>query len=391
MAEQTTFVGDTTNTGVNWRTTYQLLTTKQKFASEFGWAAFNKTPLLKAFGLEAFGVQAVQDVQAFGVSMARAATGSQDGKLIRFDQGVHSVSGAVMETTGSSTFVGRLGSFTPELVEGGDSWVYAWHRLIASRFIPDVDVQDNGPDRYIDIKAHKVGEMKQVIVRDFNLAILGNAAAPQIGVLGPSSVNNDLPNLISVTQTANVGSIAKSAGAYWQNQAKAIANLGGGGEMDRPITMRRSMMKGMNDAQIFAESTGVYLYVATQGAWQFYDRLMYADSVQAANAQVFGGKSDYDAAGIDHFVFRKRPMVWEPALTIPVGATASTEAIYAIHLPTFAISLRSEEAFLQTPWEDPRTHDTQRTLNAQNRTRMTPMVTGMRSHVVFYDLPANND
>lgn len=394
MAESNTFTGQPS--GVNVRTSFQLLTSKQAITAGYLWACFGATPFLQAIGVEAFGVPSMDNPDAFGMALAESMQGDQNGRLVRFDEGHTAVEGTVFATTGTTNHVGRLGSFTPSLVEGGDAWIYSWHRLIGSRFIPDVDVQDNGPDRYVDIKALRAEELKQSVVRDFSYCVLGSSSAPDTGVLGPSAVLSDLPNLISVTQGATaVGGILKNASAggisFWTNGVKAITDIGGGGEMDRPLILRRSMQKGLNDRMKYAEASPFYLLLATQGAWQYYDRLFYADAVMAGNSAVFGLKQKYDAAGIDHMCFRKFPMVWDPNVTVPLGATGSTESIYGIHLPTFAISLRKEEAFKQTDWEEPREHDQQRTLVLQNRTRYTPMVTGRRGHVVFYNMPACGD
>lgn len=395
--ESNTWVG--VITGEDDRDTFQKITSKQYIQANYGWACFEATPFLNALGVEAMGVAAMDNEDNFGLAMARSMKGSQEGKLIRFDSGVRSISGDIFATPGTSTFVGRMDSFTPVLVEGGDSWIYSWHRLIASEFIPDVDVQDN-TNGYHDIKKLKMERMKQDIVRDFSLSILGNSSGPNNGTMGPTSNNTDLPNLISVTQTTgtSIGGIDRAASVdggttyYWKNGFKAITSLGGGGPMDRPITYRRSMLKGMNDQRKFAESKMRYLLVATQGAWQTYDRLAYADTVESGGAGVvFGLNKKYDAAGIQHRTFDTHPMVWDTNLTIPTGAGTNTEAIYGIHLPSYAISFRKEETFYQEPWESPRTHDQFRTLNTQNRTRFTPMVTARRPHTVFYNIPQNTD
>lgn len=392
MAESNTYVGVVSASEIDHRTTYQTLTSKQAITAGYGWACFTATSFLQAIGVEAMGVASMDSPKAFGLAMAESMRGGQNGRLIRFDEGKTFVSGTVFATCGTTNHVGRLGSFTPSLVEGGDEWRYSWHRIQGSRFVPDVDVQDNGSDKYIDILMQKADELKQVVVRDFSYCVLGSSSAPDTGVMGPSSVYSDLPNLISVTQTTRVvGGIDRAALAggiyYWRNGLKAIADIGGGGEMDRPLMLRRSMEDGLNDQMKHAEASPHYLLLCSQGAWQYYRRLFYADAVQSGANAAFGLAQKYDAAGIKHMVFDGFPMVWDPNVTVPVGATASTESIYAIHLPTFAISLRKEEAFKQEDWEGPRQHDQQRTFMLQNRTRYTPMVTGRRGHAVFYNMP----
>ncbi len=379
----TTFEGDvTTDTDIMHRSTYQLLTSGQLFSKSVQWACFNKTPFTKAVGLEAFGVASVLDIDKFGAAEA-------SGRIIDYDTGHISFHGSVYATTPTSYHTGRLGSHTPELVEGGHEYAYSWHELDQSTYIPETDVEDNSAGRHVDIKAQKMEGMKQTFVRDFNYAILGHASAPDYGTMGPYQVDSDLTHLISVTQSSAVapGGLS-SAGAYWKNQYKAITAIGGGGEMDRPIVLRRSMMDGLNDARALAEATNDYLLLATQGAWQYYDRLMYADTVQGGSFAVI---KKYDAAGIEHYAFGRNPMVWDPAVTRPVGADASTESIYGIHIPSYKISIRTEKNFKVLGWEGPRVHDREKTHNAMIQLRYTPAVIARRPHVVFYNMPVCPD
>ena len=385
MAESNTYVGVVSGNTM-YRSNYQLLTSADKFSKSVQWACFNKSPFMKAVGLEAFGVEAVKDIGAFG-------SAQPSGRIIVYDKGKYATSGSVFSTASTGFHVGRLGDFNPELVEGGDEWSYAWHRLIHTEFIPDVDVQDNSAG-VIDIKAQKMEGMKQAYVRDINYCFLGNSSAPDAGTLGASSVYSDLPNLISVDQTRTVGGISKSGNTYWNNGYKAITSVGGGGEMDRPITLRRGMMDVMNDQLTYAESSLDYLLLTTQGGYQYYDRLMYADSVQSGRDGAFGGVAKYDAAGIQHYAFGGQPLIWDPAVTVPYASsavTAGTESIYGIHIPTFFISLRTEENFKASGWEEPREHDRQKTLVASVKTRYTPLVSSMRTHFVIYNIPACPD
>ena len=150
-------------------------------------------------------------------------------------------------------------------------------------------------------------------------------------------------------------------------------------------------MDAKNDQMANAETSDEYCYLVTQGFWQYYDRLMYADLIQGRNGGIVAGVAKYDAAGINHKVFDGGPVVWDPSVTVPYGATASTECGYGIHKDHFTISLRQEEAFHVTEWEKPREHDQYRSLVSQIRTRYTPFVSAMRPHFVMYNLPANPD
>jgi len=397
MAEQNTYTGNvgypqyTTamaqGPGLR-RGTYQALTSTELISKSVQWACFTKSPFLSVIGVEAFGVEAMRDLQVFG-------NARPNGRIIEYVGGKYAASGQVFATTPTSHHVGRLGNFTPELVEGGDEWAYSWHRLVQSEFIPDVDVQDNSRG-LIDIKAQKMSGMKQKIVQDLNYCLLGHSSGPDYSSLGPSAVFSDLPNLISVDQTRTVCGIAASAGSYWQNQYGAITSIGGGGEMNRPLTLRRKLKKIHNDALKLAESgrTDDYFIVTSQGGWQYYDRLAYADSIQAGQKGAVGTVAKYDAAGIPNFAFNGAGMIWDGSWTVPYAdsaVTAGTEGFYGIHIPSYKLSIRSEENFVVDGWEAPRAHDMKRTLVAQIRLRYTPAVIARRPHFVAYNVPACPD
>ncbi len=385
MGESNTYTGVVGASDALHKGTYQTITSKTaRISKGVQWAIFNKTPFLKAVGLEAFGVEGMSDVNKFG-----AATPS--GRIIRYDSGHFAVTGEVFATTGNSFHTGRMGSFNPELVEGGDQWAYSWHKINNVQYIPVTDVDDNS-DGFIDIKAQKMEGMKQKYVEDFNYLILGDTTnGPDAGAMGAAAVYSDLANLISVTNDRVVGGIDKTNTAYWNTGNKEITTIGGGGEFDRPLILRRSLLDIKMDQMQYAEATDDYLFLQTKGAWQLYDRLMYADSVQSGNGGAFGSVAKYDAAGIRHFAFDGSPMVWDAATVLPYGATASTNAIYGIHIPSFFISIRSEENFKVSDWEAPREHDRFKAYVASIQTRYTPGVTAMRPHFVAYNLPASND
>jgi len=370
-------------TDVVTRSTHQKLVNTAKIETGIKFACFTSSPFAKAVGLEALGAENMQNPEKFGKATPKNG-------MIRYDKGHSHISGSVFETMGNSYFTGRMGTFTPQLVEGGDEWAYSWLRMHTARYLPDVDIQDNG-NGLIDVMTKNLLEMKQVYMRDFVYCLLGNSSQPSSG---PATRYHDLTNLIPVTLTRTVGNISGSStdsdGAYyWRSGIKEIANLGGGGEMDRPITLRRSMMDARNDQAKVAEvhDMNQYMFLASQGAYQYYDRLVYADKIQGGAVPV---STSYDALGIEHYMFGNCPMFWDPSVTIPWGATASTESIYGIHKPSYFISLRSEENF-KLQIEQPRVHDTYQTVNMLLRTRFTPGVTARRPHFVCYDLPANPD
>ena len=374
--------------GVVYRDTYQKLLTKGAIDTTLQWAIFKKTPFMEAIGVEAFGSKAMGDFSAFGKR-------SESGQMVKHTGGSY-ISGSVFETDATSQHVGRLGSFTPELIEGGDEYAYAHQRLMSAQFVPDIDVQDNaGSGKIIDIKAQKMETMKKSIARDINNCILGNSSAPDNDVKGPSLMKSSLNYWLGASDVT-VGNISQAATGgdtdatpYWRPQRKAITSIGGGGDLDRPLTLRRSLLAVMNDAIAYAEAMNKYLLVATQGAWQYIDRLAYADAQNRDGA--LGKKGTYDAAGVEHKVFNGNPIVWDPNAPTPNSATASTEAIYGIHTPDYWIDFHKEEGLTLEGWEGPRLHDQQRTEVAQFRVRYTPVIKGMRASFVAYNMPTNND
>ena len=375
----TTFTGNVTSV----RTSYQTLTNTDVYEAKIQFACFNKNNFTKVIGAEAFGVDSLKNAEVF-------ANARPTGRIIRYDSGVYQMTGPVFATKGSSFHVGRMGSHTPALIEGGDEWAYSWHDLNAVRYAPATDVEDNGKG-HIDILMHKQQEMMESLVQDFNYAILGNSSGADYGVMGPSAVYSDLPNLVSVTQTRTVGAIP-TTNTFWKNQLKAITSIGGGGEMDRPLALRRGLMDVALDTATLGESTDPsdYLILTTQGGYQLYDRLQYADAIQSSRGLVTF-TSKYDPAGVRVFALNGAPIVWDPAVTVPFGATASTEVFYGLHIPSFFIGIRTEGNFKFSGWERPRNHDQYKTLVAGVRVRYTPGVTNRRTNWIAYNIPACQD
>ena len=362
--------------------TFNQLTSKDTFRAKIQFACWTKNPFTRILGAEGFGVEALQNLDTF-------RNAKPTGRMIRFDSGVYQVGGTIFDTSATAFHTGRMDRFNPALVEDGDEWAYAWHQMNVVEFIPEMDVEDNVKG-FIKRTTLREQAMKNQMVTDFNYNILGNSSGADYGTKGPNSVYSDLPNLISVTQTRTVGAIA-ATNSFWQNQYKAATSIGGGGELDRPLVLRRSLMDVFNDTLQLAESTGPqdYLLLGTQGAHQYYDRLMYADANRAGGD--FGRSGRYDAAGVQTFAFNGAPLIWDPAVTVPYGATAATECIYGIHMPSFAVGIRSEKNFHFTGWEKSREHDDYKTYIARCTVRYTPMVTARRPHFVLYNMPACPD
>jgi len=387
-----TYTGDVSD--VQNRDTYQKLTTAQLISKKVQYGCFTKTPFAKAVGVEAFGGAAMADAQAFG-------SAKSNGRMIEYVTGHSFFGGSVFEKVGTNFHTGRMGSMAGELVEGGDEYAYSWHLMNQVQYIPVRDLWDNsGGGRIIDIKAQKMEGMIKRFVEGFNYGILGNANAPDTGVLGPSAVYSDLPNLIAVTEDSRlVGGIACNASTtkdtetikYWMPQLKEITSPGGGGDMDRPLALRRGLLKVRNDAAALEESSDDYMILTGQGGDQYIDRLSYADTIQGRNGGAMGGLEKYDMAGIQHYALKGAPIIWDPAVTTARGQTASTEVFYGIHIPSYKISIRTEANFHVTDWEEPRVHDQYHSVMAMIQLLYTPAVTQRRPHFLAYNIPACGD
>lgn len=376
----TTFTGNVTST----RTSYQTLTNKDVYEAQLKFACFTKNNLTRVIGAEAFGVESLKNPEVF--SAARPT-----GRIIRYDSGGYQVSGPVFTEGGSAFYVGRMGSHSPHLTEGGDEWAYSWHDLNAVEFCPTTDKEDNGKG-HIDILMHKQQAMMNTLVNEFNYALLGNSSGASYGVMGPSAVNSDLPYLISVDQDTAVGGIDPTSLTYWQNQTKQLTSIGGGGEYDRPILLYRALQDVFLDTLQLGEATSAsdYMLLTTQGGYQLFDRLQFADGRDTGS---FTFSNKYDPAGVKTFAFMGAPIIWDPAVVTPYGASStSTEVFYGVHIPSFAVSIRKDAGnFSFTGWERPRVHEQYKTLMAAVRVRFTPMVTARRPHFVLYDIPQCQD
>ena len=391
MADQFTgYVGvsaDTYEPGLLTRTTHTKLMSKGKRISDgIRWAAFTASPFVKAMGLAGFGAQNMADPNRFGAA-------KPTGKMVRYDTGCTHLTSEVFSTAGTSFYHGRYDQTTPSLVEGGTEFGYAWHQLMTMRFVPVVDVQDN-KGGWINILAKNMQEMKQTIMRDFAYGLLGNSSSPDYGTKDPNSQNTDLPNLISVTNDgsstpATVGGLS-TAGTYWTPGAKDMGSgVGGGGTLNRPMTLRTALRNQLMDQMHHAEAMDKdYFFACSQGAFELVDDLGYADQIQGAQGGGLAQKKAYLILDIDHAVIAGCPAIWDPSITIPYGATASTECIYGIHRPNYGVSIRTEENFRVYGPEQPRLHDGRRGVFMAINVRFTPYVTGRRPHFVLYDIAA---
>ena len=367
------------------RSTYQKLTSAEIYIPRIRFACWTKTPFTRAVAAEGYGVESLQSLEQFH-------NATPTGRIIRMDSGKYQITGSIFNNSATTYHSGRMTRRNPQLIEGGAQFAYAWHQLNAVAYAPVIDVDDNagGP---IDILMHKMQVIQNQLVQDFNYALLGHASGPDYGTLGPSAVYSDLPNLISVTQTTgrDIGGIDR-AETYWINGYTAITSVGGGHELDRPINLRRKMLKRSNTQMTYGESTGPqdYMILTTQGGHQYYDRLSYADALTTGKGD-FSISTRYDAAGVQAQAFNGAPMIWDPAVTVPIGATASTEAFYGIHIPNFLIGIRKEHNFKWSGWEMPRQHDEYDTMVGAVSVRYTPGVVNRRPHWVCYNIPSCPD
>ena len=373
-----------TGTAGNWRGTEQILwSTAEDYMPKFRLVTLNQTPALKAFSLKAFGKTDVIPGGSYG---NLASKRSSTGKGIKFTKKSYQFSGPVYTSTPTGTHVGRMGNVNPEYLSPNNGFAYAYKRIYWSIYLPEELVKDNkGPNQLLDIMEDQMKLAQAGAVNDVNNILLGNSSAPTSSPYG-------LPYLTSVTQDTSIGGLDPTSTTgydWWQNQYRACTSVGGGGQLDRPLVFLRKLDSLLLDVRVLSQSSDDQLLLATRGAYQYYRRAVYADTTAQGN----GGlrNASYDAAGIDHIVFANCPMIYDPAVTVPYGATASTEVVYAQDLNEMGLAIRQDEFFDLERWDAPRTKDQQRFYQMNIWLRYTPFVSNRRIQAVLYNLPANAD
>jgi len=365
------------------KNTTLLTHTAEKYMPKFVEVVFTSTPFLKSLALAAFGKKAVIGDTTFG------DVKKTSGKGITFNHGGYQFSGPIMKSAPSTYQVGRMENITPQHNDPGSGWAYAWVRHVIPVYIPEEFILDNeGEARLINRMDTELKLAQMSAIRDVNYIILGNSNAPTGAPYG-------LNTLVSVSQTdalvpaARIGNISCESNSWWQNTYQACTTVGGGGDLDRPLVLLRKMQKVLLTIRNKSGATNEQSLVGTPGAWQYYDRARYAD--KTANGMPNLVNKAYDAADIDHLVFNGRPFIYDSAVTVPSGATASTDCIYFLDYNTFKVDFKANQYFRVGGWEAPREHDVKRYYQLNIWVKLAPYTDNRRVQGVLYNIPANPD
>jgi len=376
-----------TGTAGVWRDSKILVSTADDYMPTFREVVFNQTPFVKALALNAFGKGDVIKGAAFGNVQSKRGS---SGKGIVFKDPSYQFSFPIYTAVPTGSHIGRMGNVNPQYLGEPTSGAYAYKRLVWSIYLPEELVKDNkGKNRLADIMDREFRMTQMQVVTDINNILLGNSSAPSSSPYG-------LPALVSVTQSAatNAAGITPSATTtaatyYWKNQYRACTSVGGGGELDRPLVFNRQLFALLLDINVKSGSSDSKLMVGTRGAYQYYHRAAYADSTAQGNSGL--RNAQYDAANIDHLVFNNVPFIYDTAVTVPTGATASTESVYVLDMNEFGLAVRRDEFLDVEAWDAPRPKDKQRFYQTNIWLRYTPFVSNRRIQGVLYNLPANPD
>lgn len=359
-----------------------LAHTLVEYLPEFRQVIVDQVPLLKAWGVAAFGKRDIVPGGSFGnVKKDRDSTGQG----IVFHDGGPQFEGPLYTTRTAGTHVGQMGNIAPAHNSPAVTWAYAYKRLYWSIYVPEEFVDDNkGNARLMNRLENEMKLAQMGAAEDLDYILTEHSSAP-------SSNPKGLPNLISVTQSSatNAGNITPTTTNYWCNQYRACTSVGGGGELDRPLVFIRTLESLMLDIRAKGGSSDSQVLAGTRGAYQYYRRAGYADTSGQGNANL--RNQAYDAAKIDHQVFMGSPFIYDANVQVPTGATASTEAVYVQDLRELGLHVKRAEFFDVDRWDPPRPKDRQRFYQTNIWLRYIPAVTNRRIQGVLYNLPANPD
>ena len=335
------------------------------------------TPGLRVLAAKAFGGKAALGAETYGNIGSLKSTGSgitftDGGYLKEFVQNFTTISGSV---------IGQLGNVNPQFISPGVSGAYSWARLIWSVGIPDEVVNDQkGRAQIFSVMKTRLDIAKQSAIRDLSYLFFGHSSAPSGSPAG-------LNYLISVTQ-GSLGGINTTTYDGWKNCYTPVTSIGGGGELDRPLALLRKIQGFNIRVNSFAEAADTDPVIwATPGAYQYYLRAAYADGV--ANQGLRAG--DLYDIGIDAITVEGRPMVYDSAVQVPIGATASTEAMYWSDLKTLGLDVKRDEFLKVEGPAGPSPKDKQRYWQFNILARVCPDVVARRHQGCLYNLPANTD
>ena len=360
------------------KTTKLLTSTAEDYMPAFREVVFTKTPFIKALALKAFGPGALREGKFGNVDKT-------SGSGIKLTDPSFQFASNLYTSAPTGSHVGRMGTINPQYIDDANGMQYAYKRLVWSIYIPEEFVKDNtGKARLLDEMGNQMKKAQMAAVRDLNYILLGNSSAPASSPYG-------LPYMISVTQDTSVGNIDPTSLTYWQNKYTACTSVGGGGDLDRPLALLRKMEKAVLDVDQYTGSTETKALVGTLGAYMYYLRAAYADTVALGTNANLGNKDFYDA-GITHAIFRGLPFIYDPAVTTPYGASATTtECIYICDFSELGLAVRKDEYFMVEGWQAPITKDKQRFYQANIWLRYTPYVLNRRIQSLVYNMPNNTD
>jgi len=364
------------------KNTTLLTHTLEDYMPRFSEAIFTQTPALKVLTLNGLGKNFVIGGGDYG-----NITSTNNKGLFLTDPSFQ-FSGPIMTTSVAGTHVGRMGNINPSYNDPGNGWAYAYVRGVWSIYIPEEFIKDNkGKNRLLNRLETEMKIIKMQAVQDVNYTFLGHSSAP---ASGPSF---GLTKLVSATQSTAVsgdpGGISVDNSSFWQNKYRECATVGGGGSLDRPLVLLRKMGSILLDVRQYTGSSNDQVFLTTRGAYQYYQRAAYADTRAQGVAAL--QKKDYYDADIEHLVYNGRPVVYDPSVTVPGGATASTECMYVLDLNHIGLAIRKDEFFEVEGWDRPHVKDKQRYYQANIWLRYTPFVSNRRIQGVLYNMPANAD
>lgn len=363
----------------SFKNTTLLTHTASAYMARFVELVFTSTPYLKSLALSAFGAKAAIGETSFG------GVTKSSGKGITFNKGGYQLEFPLMTSAPSTYQVSRLDNINPQHNDPGEGGAYSWVRYVVPVMIPEEFIMDNvGNARLMNRFKTEMKLAEMTAIRDTNYIALGHSSAPTGAPYG-------LSKLVSVTQSSatNAGGIDPSSLSAWENQYVACASVGGGGPLDRPLALLRQMQKLLLTIRNKSGSTNEQTLVGTPGAWQYYDRARYAD--KTANGMPNLKSKAYDAVDIDHLIFSGRPFIYDASVTVPQGATGSTECIYFNDYNELGLNFKANQYFKVEGWEAPRVHDLRRFHQMNIWTRFVPYTFNRRVQGVLYNIPANAD
>jgi len=359
--------GGTAYTGVSGTVTTH---TNEDFSRMFAEMVFNSTPVLKAMGVRAWnGTDNFGNVQ------------KTSGKGVVFGDGFQ-FSGKLAVSAPSATVLSKGGTVQAAERDDWEGWAYDWVRLMVTLGIPEEDIQDNtGSARLASLLADEFRLGNMGMIEAVSQVFLGGTSAPT----GATAIG--LPYLVSKTDNAIGGITASATRTWWRPWDKDLTDVGGGGDYDKPIALKRALEGAIVGTTGFASASGPDLLISNAGAYLTLARLSERLEGLISTTQV--EKKFYDA-GIPHMMVNGRPMVFDNAAVTTNGGTAG-DFIYGIDTGVTGISFKRQEYFRVEKWMPPNARSSQRTYRSNIFTRMTPYVKDRRANFIIHGMTANTE